>query len=333
MKRVVLVFSWLMLSAFGLIATYDFGPSHFPKPSYDFTQNPLEENKIALGRKLFYDPILSIDNSVSCASCHSPYNAFAHTDHTLSHGVYDSIGLRNAPALFNLAWQSAFMWDGAIDNLDMQALAPIHHAKEMGESIAHVIEKLKKSPMYRTLFYKAYGDSTISSKHLLKALAQFQLTLVSANAKYDRVMQLKDAFTNQEQNGYRLFKQQCNACHKEPLFTNGAFANNGLDLDSTLHDVGRYGITGLDMDKQKFKIPSLRNLGFTYPYMHDGRYKRLSEVLHFYTSQASNGSNVDHRVKSEIKLSSNEKVDLIAFLITLNDTSFVKNIDHHYPLE
>jgi cytochrome c peroxidase len=333
MSRVVVIVFWIGLSAFGYLSTYDFGPQHFPKPLYDFSKNPLEENKIILGRKLFYDPILSIDNTVSCASCHSPYNAFAHTDHALSHGVYDSIGLRNAPALFNLAWHSTFMWDGAIENLDMQALAPIHDSKEMGESINHVIQKLQQSHKYKSLFYKAYGDSTISSKHVLKALAQFQLTLVSANAKYDRVMQHKDSFTIQENNGYELFLQHCNACHTAPLFTNGAFVNNGLAIDTTLNDVGLYGITGQDMDKQKFKIPSLRNLGFTYPYMHDGRYKRLSEVLRFYTSQASNGKNVDHRVQGGIKLSSNEKVDLIAFLITLNDTSFVKNINHQYPHE
>lgn len=333
MSRVVAFLCWALLSVFGYQATYDFGPPHFPKPSYDFTQNPLEKDKIALGRKLFYDTRLSINNTVSCASCHSPYNAFAHTDHALSHGVYDSIGLRNAPALFNLAWQSSYMWDGAIANLDMQALAPINHPVEMGESLINVIHKLQESKDYPLMFFKAYGDSTISSKYLLKALAQFQLTLVSGNAKYDRVMLHKDSFNTQEQNGYRLFNLHCNSCHTAPLFTNGSFSNNGLMLDSTLHDYGRYRITEQDTDKQQFKVPSLRNLGFTYPYMHDGRYKKLSEVLNFYTSKFDKNNYVDHRLKKGLALSSKEKVDVIAFLITLNDTSFVKNINHHYPHE
>jgi cytochrome c peroxidase len=212
-------------------------PDYFPKPVYDFQQNPLDSNKIELGRTLFYDPILSADNTISCASCHSPFNAFAHTDHDLSHGIFDSIGNRNAPALFNLAWQKTFMWDGAINHLDMQALAPISHPSEMGSNINEVIKKLNESKAYKELFLNAFQDSTISTSKILKALSQFQLTLVSANAKYDRVKMGKEVFTEQEKNGYQLFKKNCASCHSEPLFSNYNFENNGLPIDPTLNDL------------------------------------------------------------------------------------------------
>ncbi len=306
-------------------------PPHFPKPTYLFSRNGLTAEKISLGRKLFYDPILSKSNAISCASCHSPYNAFAHTDHALSHGIFDSIGNRNAPALYNLAWQSNFMWDGAITNLDMQALAPISHIKEMGEEISHVILKLEQSDEYPSLFYEAYKDSSITTAYLLKALAQFQLTFVSANAKYDRVVSGKDTFTYQEKNGYKLFIKHCNNCHKEPLFTNGQFANNGLVIDSTLNDYGRAKITGVAEDNLKFKIPSLRNLGFTYPYMHDGRFKRVQDVLNFYNGNGDKNISIDKRLSQNMALSNKDKVDLVAFLITLNDTSFIRNTNFHFP--
>ena len=193
-------------------------PYYFPKPVYDFKQNSLDSNKIDLGRILFYDPILSKNNTISCASCHSPYNAFAHTDHDLSHGIFDSIGNRNAPALFNLAWQKSFMWDGAINHLDVQALAPISHSSEMGSDISEVIKKLSLSKEYKHLFSEAFKDSTITSSKILKALSQFQLTIVSANAKYDRVKLGKETFTEQEKNGYNLFQINCASCHTEPLF-------------------------------------------------------------------------------------------------------------------
>ena len=210
-KNVVILclFAFMMIS-FVLIKDNHFfnPPDYFPKPVYDFQQNPLDSNKIELGRTLFYDPILSDNNTISCVSCHSSFNAFAHTDHDLSHGIFDSIGNRNAPALFNLAWQKAFMWDGAINHLDMQALAPISHKSEMGSNINAVIMKLNESKEYKEAFLNAFQDSTISTAEILKALSQFQLTLVSANAKYDRVKMGKEVFTEQEKNGYQLFKNR-----------------------------------------------------------------------------------------------------------------------------
>ena len=305
-------------------------PDYFPKTVYNFEHPPLDSNKIELGRILFYDPILSKDNTISCASCHSPFNAFAHTDHDLSHGIFDSIGNRNAPALFNLAWQKTFMWDGAINHLDMQALAPISHPSEMGSNINEVIKKLNESKAYKELFLNAFQDSTISTSKILKALSQFQLTLVSANAKYDRVKMGKEVFTVQEKNGYQLFKKNCASCHSEPLFSNYNFENNGLPIDPTLNDLGRYVITENENDKAKFKVPSLRNLSFTYPYMHDGRFMTLQEVINHYTSGIEHSETLSSQFNESIELSSNEKVDLISFLLTLNDRGFVFNKKHQF---
>ena len=332
-KNVVILclFAFMMIS-FVLIKDNHFfnPPDYFPKPVYDFQQNPLDSNKIELGRTLFYDPILSDNNTISCVSCHSSFNAFAHTDHDLSHGIFDSIGNRNAPALFNLAWQKAFMWDGAINHLDMQALAPISHKSEMGSNINAVIMKLNESKEYKEAFLNAFQDSTISTAEILKALSQFQLTLVSANAKYDRVKMGKEVFTEQEKNGYQLFKKDCASCHSEPLFSNYNFENNGLPIDPTINDLGRYVITENDNDKAKFKVPSLRNLSFTYPYMHDGRFMTLQEVINHYTSGIEYSETLSLQFNKSIELSSNEKVDLISFLLTLNDKDFVFNKKHQF---
>lgn len=308
-------------------------PSSWPQPVYDFLKNPIDKNKVFLGRVLFYDPILSANNSVSCESCHSPFSAFTHIDHALSHGIYDSIGKRNSPALMNLAWKKSFMWDGAIHHLDVQALAPISHPLEMGSSIKEVVAKLQSSKKYRQLFYEAYGDSLATGEKTLKAISQFLLTLVSANAKYDRVMDGRETFTDQEQKGYVLFQKNCASCHKEPLFTNDDFANNGLPIDPHLDDHGRMDITMSAADADKFKVPTLRNIEYTYPYMHDGRFKKLSEVLHHYSDGIVSSNTLAIQLKNKITLLSEEKVDLIAFLLTLSDKEFVFNANHGYPKE
>jgi len=306
-------------------------PDNWPQPNYNFEKNPLNKNKIELGRVLFYDPILSQNGTISCASCHSPFNAFAHVDHRLSHGIYDSIGTRNAPALMNLAWQKSFMWDGAINHIDMQALAPISNPIEMNENIENVVHKLQKSSLYPLLFLKAFGDSSITGEKVLKAIAQFQITLVSSNAKYDSVMRKQAVFTAQEQSGYELFKKNCNSCHTEPLFTNNEFANNGLPVDELLNDFGKWKISQQPADSLKFKVPTLRNIEFTFPYMHDGRFKKISEVLNHYTKNIVTSPTLAPELKNKIVLSSNDKVDLTAFLLTLSDRHFVFNPDYSYP--
>lgn len=331
MKKTIIFFVSLFFLAF--VSKDDFfkTPPNWPKPVYDFEKNALTSQKINLGRILFYDPILSRDNTISCASCHSPYSAFTHIDHDLSHGINDRIGTRNSPALMNLAWQPIFMWDGAVNHLDVQALAPINHPDEMGEKIENVILKLQKLKNYRSLFSKAFGDSIITGEHTLKAISQFMLTLVSANSKYDSVMRKQTKFTLQEKNGYKLFQKNCSSCHKEPLFSNFNFENNGLAIDTTLKDYGRMKITKNRMDSLRFKVPTLRNIEFSFPYMHDGRFKRLSEVLKHYTTGIQKGPTLSKNLDSPIVLNSNEKIDLISFLLTLTDKNFIYNTNHNDP--
>jgi len=331
MRKYAIILLCFFLFAFVIKESLFSVPENFPQPVYDFSKNHLTESKILLGRILFYDPILSKNNTISCESCHSPFSAFTHIDHTLSHGIHDSIGTRNSPALMNLAWQKFFMWDGAVNNLDMQALAPISHPAEMGSTINEVVEKLNASEKYRKLFYNAFGDNTATGEKTLKAISQFMLTLVSANSKYDKVMRKESNFTEQEANGYLLFKNNCASCHTEPLFTNGNFENNGLPMDLLLKDIGRMKVTSNKNDSLKFKVPSLRNIEYSYPYMHDGRFKKLSEVLNHYTNGIQPSKTLATQLKQRTQLSSNEKVDIIAFLLTLSDKDFVFNTKFQYP--
>ena len=332
-KGLVFIFISIILFSFQVSNNLFTVPENWPQPAYDFSKSPLTENKILLGRVLFYDPLLSHNNIISCASCHSPFSAFTHIDHSLSHGIYDSIGKRNSPALMNLAWQNNFMWDGAVNHLDMQPLSPISNPAEMGSSISEVVGKLNTSELYKQLFFDAFGDSIATGEKTLKALSQFLVTLVSSNAKYDSVMRHQSVFTTQEENGYKLFQKNCSSCHTEPLFTTNEFANNGLKEDSVLKDLGRMKVTQNTTDSLKFKIPTLRNIAYTYPYMHDGRFKKLSDVINHYTNGIQSSSTLAVQLNQPIILSSNDKVDLISFLLTLSDKSFVFNPAFEYPRE
>lgn len=328
----LIALGFLLITSFKLISEKLFTvPINFPPPQYDFSKNPLTSDKVELGRALFYDPVLSRDSTISCSSCHSPFTAFAHVDHALSHGIENRIGTRNAPALMNLAWHKTFMWDGAINHLDMQPLSPINNKDEMDEKTEHVVARLQLSKIYPALFYKAFGDSQVTGEHQLKAISQFLLTVISANSKYDSVMRNETVFTSQEKNGYKLFQQNCSSCHAEPLFTNLEFKNNGLVVDTTLNDYGRMKVTHDSYDSLKFKVPTLRNIEFTFPYMHDGRFKRLAEVVHHYTSSIEHSKTLAKELQKPIVLSSNEKVDLIAFLLTLTDKEFLFNPQYAYP--
>lgn len=317
---------WLAVAAMA-----SFGPAAdpvpvakgWPRPVYKFRDNPVKPAVVQLGRMLFYDPILSADTTVSCASCHNPYNAFAHTDHQLSHGIRGAIGMRNAPTLANLAWKPHFMIDGAVHHLDFQALAPLTNPEEMAETLPGVVKKLNAIAQYRRLFTQAWGDSLITGERFLKAMSQFMLTLVSNNSKYDQVMRKEAgaAFTEQESRGLALFRRHCASCHAEPLFTNHRFASNGLALDPELNDWGRMRVTKLPADSLLFQVPTLRNIEFTFPYMHDGRYRKISQVLQHYNSlqKPLPGS------KETIQLSDAERVELTAFLLTLTDRRFLFN--------
>ncbi len=311
---------------------YEFAvPEGWPRPEYNFKKNPLSEKKIALGRQLFYDPILSKDSTISCNSCHLQYTAFTHIDHPLSHGIAGRIGTRNSPALMNLAWGKSFMWDGAVNHLDVQALAPISNTLEMDEDIANVVHKLQRSAAYRKQFYEAFGDSVVTGEHVLKSISQFMLTLVSANSKYDRVKRGADTFNSREANGYKLFKQHCAECHTEPLFTNQKFENNGLPVDTSLNDIGHMKISHNAADSLKFKVPTLRNIEFSAPYMHDGRFKNLSQVINYYIMGVQQSPTLNPLLRKGIYLTSNEKVEIIAFLLTLSDKEFLFNPALGFP--
>lgn len=307
-------------------------PKGWPKPYYNFNDNPLTEEVFQLGRNLFYDPILSKDNTISCASCHLQATGFTHVDHALSHGIEGRIGTRNSMTLMNLAWSKSFMWDGGVNHLDMQPIAPITSAAEMDETMENVVAKLQKSEKYQNLFEKAFGTSKITGQKVLKALSQFELLLVSSNSKYDRVMRKEEEFTDREQKGYELFKTNCASCHNEPLFTSEKFENNGLAIDTTLNDLGRMKITNKKEDYLRFKVPTLRNSQFTFPYMHDGRFKTLTEVVKHYNSLGGNKS-LHKQLSKPMNLSDNDRVDLVVFLMTLTDTEFLFNKRFTYPRE
>lgn len=304
-------------------------PENFPQTAYHFETNGVTQAGFELGRKLFYDPILSRNNTISCGSCHIQSAAFTHHGHDVSHGIDDRLGKRNSPAIMNLAWSTSFMADGGVFDLDLQPIAPITTFEEMDETMPNVISKLNASSTYPSLFQKAFGNSTVTSANMLKALSQFMLMCVSDHSKYDSVMRKQGvSFTTTEEEGYNIFRSKCAQCHTEPLFTDHSFRNNGIGIGYN-GDLGRYDITLADSDKYKFKVPSLRNLQYTAPYMHDGRYYTLDAVLTQYASHVTEMPTLDASLNQNgiygIPLTTDEKEKLIAFLNTLNDKLFVTN--------
>jgi cytochrome c peroxidase len=301
-------------------------PPGFPVPVYQFTNNVVTDARFELGRKLFYDEILSRDNTISCGSCHQQAGAFSQVDHKVSHGIDNLNGTRNSPALFNLAWHSNFMWDGGVNHIEVQPVNPIQNPVEMDENIGNVISKLQATAQYPLLFKNAYGSDSITSQMMLRALAQFMAVLVSADSKYDKFMrgEAGGVFDSQELNGLNIFRQKCATCHKEPLFTDLSFRNNGLDSVFT-NDPGRFLITQDPADEGKFKVPSLRNVEMSYPYMHNGTVKNLDKVLDHYISGVKNSSTLDPILMGGIQLTVSEKADVIKFLRTLTDNTFLTN--------
>jgi cytochrome c peroxidase len=297
-------------------------PAGFPAPVYDFTKNKITPAGFVLGRRLFYDPILSRDSSVSCGSCHQRIAAFGHIDHKLSHGINGLIGTRNVPALQNLIWQPNFMWDGGINHLDLQPLAPITNASEMDETLAHVLEKLRQHPEYPRMFRKAFHVNNISTALLTRALSQFLALMVSDSSRYDLYRSGALPFTPAETRGLTLFRQHCAECHREPLFTDFSYRNIGLKPDTALADYGRIKITGLAQDSMRFRVPSLRNVDITYPYMHDGRFRNLKQVLEHYAQGNFYTPWVDPVLIRAVGLTAMEQQDIIVFLKTLTDRTF-----------
>jgi cytochrome c peroxidase len=300
-------------------------PQGWPQPTYNFTNNPLTQEGIDLGKKLFYDGRLSKDGNFPCASCHQQFAAFSTFDHNLSHGFNNQFTKRNAPALFNLAWHTEMHWDGAINNIEVQPLAPITAPNEMAEDINHVLQKLAADSGYKRMFKAAFGDETINSQRMLYAITQFVLTLVSSNSKYDKVQRGEMQFTDIEEKGYEIFKANCSTCHKEPLFTDLSFRNNGLDVNPTINDIGRMDITHLSSDSLKFKVPSLRNLMLTFPYMHDGRIESPLEALDHYTDGIVQSPTLDPLLRKGLPITTSDKLYLLEFLRTLTDSTFVND--------
>jgi cytochrome c peroxidase len=289
---------------------------------------------VTLGRHLFYDPVLSRDGTVSCASCHLQATGFTHVDHPVSHGIEGRLGKRNTLAIVNLAWAPNFHWDGGVHHLDVQPLNPITSAAEMDNALATVVTTLNGSRAYRARFARAFrGDSVATGQRVLLALAQFTSGLVSYRSRYDAYSRHAPNadFTAQELTGLRLFRARCASCHREPLFTDYSYRNNGLAPDSLLRDAGRAGITGRLTDSLCFRVPSLRNVERTAPYMHDGRFRRLRDVLHHYANGLHQSPTLDPKLRAAAPLSDDEQKDLIAFLLTLTDAEFLTDARYAYP--
>jgi cytochrome c peroxidase len=310
-------------------------PENFPEAVYTFENNPVTAEGFELGRSLFYDEILSIDNSIACANCHQQAVAFSDPVHRFSKGVGDKSGFRNAPAIQNMAFQKDFFWDGGVKHLDFVPINAITSEVEMDETLAAVVEKLQNNELYRERFRKAFGASEVTSQQLLYALSQFMSLMVSANSRYDKYIRNEsEQLTTAELQGLALFESKCSSCHSTDLFTDGSFRNNGLDATFE-KDEGRERITEFSGDRGKFKVPSLRNVELTSPYMHDGRFKTLEQVLDHYISQVNYSETLDPLLQAEeapgIHITEDEKEKIIEFLKTLTDREFTKDARFSRP--
>jgi cytochrome c peroxidase len=305
----------------------------FPRPILP-QDNPLTKEGVALGERLFHDTRLSINNTQSCASCHSREHALA-DPRQFSTGAEGKTGKRNAMAIFNMAWHDGFFWDGRAKTLRQQVLMPVQDKVEMHETLENVTAKLEKDEAMQAAFAKAFGPAGITSDRMARALEQFILTQVSQNSKFDRAARKVAALTPEEARGLQLFTTEfdparglrgadCFHCHGGTLFSNHKFTNNGLVLAAD--DVGRMAVTGVEGDRGKFKTPSLRNIALTAPYMHDGRFKTLEEVVEHYSTGVRRTPTLDPNIakhpEAGIQLSAEDKKALVAFLKTLTDEDF-----------
>ncbi len=301
------------------------------------TDNPLTVEGVELGRRLFYDERLSGDNTMSCSSCHSPAMNFSDSAQ-FSTGITGQQGNRQSMVLLNLGWQNFFFWDGRVSTLEQQVLHPVINPIEMKDRWPDVVDELMEDPFYPEMYRKAFGDRGIDSVKTAKALAQFLRTLISGNSRYDKMVRGELTFTTDELTGMDLFMRDkdennsiaggdCFHCHGASFFTDHLFHNNGLD--ATFSDNGRGGFTGNANDNGKFKSPTLRNIMLTAPYMHDGRFQTIDQVLNHYSTGLQNSSTVDPLMKfvadGGVGLTTLEKNQIIAFLGTLTDSSFVNN--------
>lgn len=305
------------------------------------SNNPLTVEGVELGRKLFFDPILSGDGTQSCATCHAPDLAFTDTNQ-FSTGIDGLQGDRNSMPIFNMAWNFSgkFFWDGRAPSIEAQAIGPVVNPIEMHNTWPAAMSDLQAHPTYPNLFLAAFGTNTIDSNLVTKAIAQFERTIVSGNSRFDKYLLGQISLTPAEIGGFNVFMTEsggdCFHCHgnsANPLWTDNMFRNNGLD--ATFTDLGLGAITGNSADNGKFKTPSLRNLVFTAPYMHDGRFKTIDEVLEHYSTGVKLSSTIDPDMQfagqGGVQMTPQEKADLKAFLLALTDSSFINNPAYKAP--
>lgn len=303
------------------------------------TDNPVTKEGVYLGRMLFYEKKLSANNKLSCESCHEQQLAF--TDgRPASMGVDGSFTPRSSMSLTNLLWVRNFFWDGRSQSLEEQAAFPLTDAHEMGQPLHVSVAKLSQTAHYPALFESAFGSRIITEKNILKALAQFERILISADSPYDHYLAGAYRPTASEVRGMQLFENapnpkkgirgaNCGHCHGGPKTFKELFHNNGLD--NIFADAGREKVTGQPMDRGRFRVPTLRNIMLTAPYMHDGRFKTIREVLDHYSDHIRNGSTLSSFLQDisneeggeTLALHETEKTDIIAFLGMLTDSAFV----------
>jgi len=323
-------------------------PSHFPQMPIP-ANNPMTVEGVALGRKLFYEKALSKDFTISCASCHMPSSAFSDPAQ-LSVGVGGAVGNRNSMALINLGWQKFFFWDGRAKTLEEQILEPVPNPVEMHLQWKDAQYRLNDDVEYKRMFLKAFGTSEIDSSLVAKAIAQFLRTMISSKSKFDVMYKYENnlpfgpgeqaifqSVTPSEWAGYDLFKSlngaDCFHCHNGPLMQVQRISNNGMD--ATFADLGHGAVTGNPADNGKFKVPTLRNIALSAPYMHDGRFQTLDEVIEHYSTGIVQSPSIDPLIEfafqGGVQLSASEKNLLKQFLLTLTDYEFVNNPDFKEP--
>jgi cytochrome c peroxidase len=356
MKHIVSIILLLTIGVFVMLiwgsGTITNNPTPYPWPPLklfpkmpDAANNPVSIEGAKLGRYLFYDPILSYDSTFSCASCHNQESAFSDFPKQFSKGINGDLMTRNTMPLFNLAWYPAMHWDGKVTSIEEQVFHPVMAENEMDFDWKKATLRIRKSKFYQPLFNAAFGDVEIDSNIIAKAIAQFERTLISNNSKFDSVIRGQAYFTTKEYEGFVLINDQtkgdCLHCHTtdaDALGTSRSFSNNGLDPAQKIEDYkdsGKGGITKNAKDYGHFKIPSLRNIAVTAPYMHDGRLKTLEDVIDFYSEEVNAGINTDSKMgfahQGGAHLSVDEKAAIIAFLHTLTDNSFLTNQEFGNP--
>lgn len=306
-------------------------PKHLPDMIIP-ADNPTTKEGIELGRFLFYEKMLSGDNTMSCATCHVDQDGFS-DKRQFSIGIDGSVGRRQAMPIINVGWLDKLFWDGRALGVEDQALKPVEDPIEMKADWEDVVVKLQNSAPYPDMFHKAFGSKTITKENAVKAIAQFERTMISANSKFDDVLFYEKKgleMTDDELEGYDLFYQEgadCFHCHSGSLLTDQLFHNNGLD--EFPEDIGLEEVTGNPKDRGLFRTPTLRNIALTAPYMHDGRFNTLEEVIDHYSEGIHNSETIDPLMEfahqGGIHLTDDEKRKLLAFLHTFTDTTFIKN--------